>query len=318
MNVRFLAALCAALAIAPAARAGDNDLQLFRLGHPDDITICTRCDGNDRAIEPGDPGAQARFHRLASTLGLLLVPPMFAPAGTTGQSGFEIGFTGNVAILRLTPSEWPTAGTQAVGAVPRALFLPTVSVRKGLGGSVEIGAAASMVTGSQIFALTAELRWALIDGLEISNIPVPDLALRVHATRALGTQELDLFTTGADAVLSYRFALGGMVKIQPYVQGGIALVNAATGVIDFHPQTEDPRDPTADDKIFHNVNLFHNRYLRMTGGLRVIAGAVLLAGEWTFSRGTNPVQSDSLQSGAEPPSQKVETNSVSGRIGFVF
>ena len=319
MTVRHLAALCAALALPVLpARAGDNDLQLYRLGHPDDIVVCTKCDGTDRSVEPGDPQAQARFARFVSALGLALIPPAFEPGQTTGQSGFELGFSGHLALQKLNPGEWPTAGTQAVTAAPRSLFLPTLSLRKGFGASLELGAAASFLPGSQIVALSADLRWALFEGLDILGYPAPDLAVRAHLTRALGTQELDLLSGGADAVLSYRFAIAGVVKLQPYIQGGIAMVNATTGVIAFHPQSEDVRDPTGASGVFHNLNFFRNRYVRWAAGFRVIAGSVLVAAEGSMATGTNPVQTDSLPSGAAAPTQKTESYSVSGRLGFAF
>src|SRR5438270_97175 len=122
----------------------DKDIQLFRLGHPDDVVVCSKCDGSDRTVEPGDPAAQSRFARFTAALGLSLVPPAFEPAHTTGQAGFEIGFSGHVALLNLAPSEWPSAATQATSAAPKLLVLPTLSLRKGLGGSVELGASASL------------------------------------------------------------------------------------------------------------------------------------------------------------------------------
>jgi hypothetical protein len=317
VTVRHLAALLVAL-LPLAARAGDNDLQLYRLGHPDDIVVCTKCDGTDRTVEPGDPQAQVRFARFASALGLALIPPMFEPGQTTGQTGFEVGFSGHVALQKLDPSEWPTAGTQAATAAPRALFLPTISMRKGFGGSVELGAAASFLPNSQIVALSTDLRWALVEGQELAGIVMPDLAVRVHLTRPVGTQELDLLAGGADAVLSYRVAIAGVVRLQPFVQGGIAMVNATTSVIAFHPQSQDVRDPTAADGVFHNINFFQNRYLRWAAGFRLVAGAVLVAVEGSTASGTNPVQTDSTSSGVAPPTQKTQSYAVSGRLGFAF
>ena len=78
--------LCAA-----RARAETNDLQLWRLGHPDTITVCTICDGTDTVSQPGDPTAQYRFARLAATVALGFAPSFEDQAQTTGQSGFELG-----------------------------------------------------------------------------------------------------------------------------------------------------------------------------------------------------------------------------------
>lgn len=304
----LFAALCAS-----SARAGsDNDLQLWRLGHPDDIVVCTKCDGSDRTKESGDPTAQLRFARFSSTLGLAFIPPFQESANTTGQSGFELGFSGSEAYLSIAPNEWATAGTQGTGTPPKVLFLPTLTMRKGLGGSLELGAAIAYLTNSQMLAASGEVRFGLVDGVAYA----PDIALRAYATRVVGTQELDLTVGGADVSLSKSFGLGGMVKLQPYGQYGLAFVNAASGVIDFRPAFEDPKDPTADDGIFHTVSFFQNRYHHLAVGLRLVAGAVVLGLEGSVSLGTNAIQQDAVPSGT--PTQFTRVWSSSGRLGVAF
>src|SRR6266849_5971422 len=134
MCMRFFALL---LLVGGAARADQNDVELWRLGHPDDLG-CTRCDGlSGDSIEPGTIDAQARFHRLASTLGLAFAPPFQETAGTLGQSGFEVAVSSSEAFLRISGDSWPTRASSP----PKVLTLPTVTVRKGLGGSLELGAA---------------------------------------------------------------------------------------------------------------------------------------------------------------------------------
>ena len=72
--------------VATGAIAAGNDLDLRKLGHPDALgcTACTGAAGD--APEPGDPQAQARFHRLSSTLGLAFAPVFHEPAGSLGQT----------------------------------------------------------------------------------------------------------------------------------------------------------------------------------------------------------------------------------------
>ena len=115
--------------VSAAAVADDNDLQLWKLGHPDPIN-CTRCDGSAGDTgEPGDPNAQARFHRLASTLGLAFAPPFQETAGTLGQSGFEVGVSSSEAFLRISGDAWPTR----TSGPPKVLAMPTVTLSKGVG-----------------------------------------------------------------------------------------------------------------------------------------------------------------------------------------
>ena len=82
------------------------------------------------------------------------MPPFQETAATTGQSGFEIGITSSQALLRIGADAWATAGTQAVASPPDVLVLPAVTLRKGLGGSFELGASFQWLTNSQMMALS--------------------------------------------------------------------------------------------------------------------------------------------------------------------
>jgi hypothetical protein len=314
----FFLVICFAAA---AGRAAENDLQLWRLGHPDPLG-CHLCNGlPGDSPEAGDPNAQARFHRLASTLGLALVPPFQEPAGTLGQAGFEVGVSSSEAFLRIPGDAWPTSAA----APPRVLTVPAVTLRKGLGASFELGAAVSWLSNSQIMALSAELRWAVVDGFYYA----PDIALRLWGTRALGTQELDLGEGGVDVQLSKSFGVAGMVKLQPYGQGGVVLINAQSAVVNFKPTASNPRDPTAQDGVFHTIAMVKsassfpyfalpNAFLRGTVGLRLVAGVVVLGVEGGLAWGTNSIQSDPLPGGAVPPKNFVRLWSSSARLGFSF
>jgi hypothetical protein len=294
------------LLAAAAARANDNDVQLTKLGHPDNLG-CTRCDGSaGDPSEPGDASAQARFHRYASTLGLAFAPPFQETAGTLGQAGFEVGFSSTQALLRKdSASSW--AGESA--AQPGTLVMPALVLRKGLGGSFELEVSAAWLTGSQMFAVSGGLKWALIDGLHY----VPDLALRVWGTRVLGDRELDLLTLGADAMLSKNIAVAGTFQLQPYVFGGIAMVNAQTGPIDFKTTVENDANPSADDDSFHDVKFWQNRYVRGAAGLRAVYANVVLGLEGTFAQGTNPIAHQS-----PAPGETVQLWTVSARLGARF
>ena len=296
--------------VSAAAVADDNDLQLWKLGHPDPIN-CTRCDGSPGDTgEPGDLNAQARFHRLASTLGLAFAPPFQETAGTLGQSGFEVGVSSSEAFLRISGDAWPTR----TSGPPKVLAIPTVTLRKGLGGSLELGAAVAWLTNSQMMALSAEVRWAPVDGLAYG----PDVAVRAWATRVIGTQEMDLTVGGADLQFSRGFGVAGMVKLQPYLQGGMVFVNALSSVIDFKPAAENPANPTADDGVFRNISFVDNRYLRGALGLRLVAGVVVLGAEVSLAQGKNQIQSDSAPGGAALPENFIRLWSASGRLGFAF
>jgi hypothetical protein len=310
-NVRRFAIGLALLA-ASGARAADNDLELWRLGHPNDIRVCTVCDGTDTTVEPGNIFAQRRFARFTATLGLAFAPPFHEQAHTTGEAGFEVGVSGAVAFPKVAPDEWPTEASVAAFPAPKVLVLPTITVRKGLGASVELGAAVSYLAASQMVGLTAQLRWAPLDGLARA----PDVALRLWGTRVVGTRELDLVVGGADLAISKSFALGGAAQVQPYAQYGIAFINAMSSTVDFHPTTENFRTPNDDDSVFRTISFFDNRYHHAVVGLRIVSGMFLVGVEGSLAMGTNAIQRDAIAGGV--PTQFTRVWSAAGRIGVSY
>jgi len=310
-----LAACCAALCAAPPARAGDNDLELWLLGHPDSITTCTLCNGTDNKVVPGDPMAQVRFARMTAALGLAFVPGFGEPAASAGQAGFEIGFTQTTRFLDLNPNEWATQGSQAT-ASPPALAISTLAVRKGLGASLDIGAFISYLAESQMVAVGAEVRASLLDGIDYA----PDLAVRAYGARVTGTQELDLTIAGADVMISKSFGVAGMIKLQPYGQYGMVFVNANTGIIDFNPTAQDPTNPSVEDGVFRDIHMLDNRYNRFALGLRLVAGIVVVGLEASDAFGTNPVQSDQPAGGVvpSPSTQTTHELGIDAHLGLQF
>jgi hypothetical protein len=297
------------LVLAGAARAGGNDLQLWRLGHPDAMP-CTLCDGSPGDVpEQGTPGAQARFHRLASTLGLAFVPPFQEPAATTGQAGFEVGLSSSQAFLHIGADAWPTVDTQATGAPPGVLVLPALAVRKGLGGSFELGVAVQWLTNSQMIAMSGELRWAVVEGV----LSAPDVALRVWGTRVIGAQDLDLGAAGADALVSKSFGIAGMTNVQPYGSFGLAMINAYSSAVDFKPTAEDQARPGLDDQVFHPITLQNNRYWRAGAGARFVTGSVVVGFEGAVAWGTN-----AIQDGVNVGTNFVRLWSLAVRFGATF
>ena len=294
------AALGAALAC--PARAGDNDVLLWKLGNPDPIVVCSVCDGTDNHTQAADPKAQYRFARMASALGLAFVPGLGETAASLGQAGFEIGYSQSFRFLNLNADEWATDGSQAQTSHIPMLALSTLTVRKGLGGSFDVGVFATYLAQSSMLAVGAEVRASIIDGIDYA----PDLSVRAYGLRVTGTRELDLTDAGADLTLSKSWGVAGMIKLQPYAQYGIAMVNANTGVIDFNPTAQDATNPTAADGVFRDIHLFDNRYNRLAVGLRLVAGAAVVGIEANYAFGTNPVES-ALATGSTAPSPDTQT-----------
>ena len=220
-----------------------------------------------------------------------------------------MGLSSSQAFLRISADAWPTAGTQASAAPPGLLVLPALAVRKGLGGSFELGVAVQWLTNSEIMAVSGELRWAVVEGLASA----PDVALRLWGARMIGAEDLDLVSAGADAMVSKSFGVAGMIRLQPYGSLGVAMVNASSSAVDFKPAAEDPSQPGRDDQVFHPISLQNNRYWRAGAGLRMVAGRTVLGLEGAVAWGTN-----SIEDGPSSTTNFVRLWSLAARLGVTF
>jgi hypothetical protein len=309
------AALACALLVPRPAGALDNDVQLRWLGSPNGLP--TGCSPTPQAAQPQcttqpDANAQSRFARMGSALGLAFAPVWSEPGSTAGQAGFELNVAEVLAFPRLHADEWATDGSKALSA-PTVLPLTSLTVRKGLGASIDLGFSLTYLAGSQMIGLAADLRVALLDGVE----KAPDVALRLWGGHLAGSGELFVNDLGGDLVLSKSFGVSGMVKLQPFAQLGFAWIQLDSALIDFAPESY-PAAPTgalqvlSNHDVFQTVKLFDNRYLRSTIGLRLIAGAALVTLEGSGAWGTNPVQSGSATT------QGTQQYGLSAHVGFGF
>jgi hypothetical protein len=235
---RVLAAVAAgALSLVPAAaRAGDNDLVLSRLG-----TVIT--DGG------GDPidviGSNIDFRALASELGVVLAPRLLTPSDTLGFGGFQ--FSADIAYTSISHDQpyWrvlessPDPGGGAVSHGPE--LMPTVGffARKGIWlplPSFEVGVGAVHMLESRIWAGQGYLKLALHEGYH--ELPIPSVALRVGASRVMGTDQIDLTVGSFDASVSKDFGLAGTMTVSPYGGWNLLWIVPRSEVIDRTPQVD--------------------------------------------------------------------------------
>ena len=304
--MRLLPAILSALALVTAARANDNDLQLYRLGNPDPIKTCTKCDGSgvpDLMTKPGDPLAQERFAKLASELGLAILPHFLSPAESEGQAGFEYsvsmdaGFVHGNGTTADNKAYWVTEAntTAADGTTPSAppgqLLLPTLHIRKGLPFSFEFGADAGWIINSSMVALSVDAKWTLNEGFKF----LPDLTVRGTGTRLVGANELDLTLAAFDIALSKAFTVGGIANLTPFLGWSRIFLDAASAIINFDPYHQENgraangsgRDQS--DSVFRELKLGATQFDRFYGGLRYIQGVAVLAFEVDYATGRAPI-----------------------------
>lgn len=289
-GVLAMVAVCAALAGVPAtARAYDNDLVLSKLGAPQDLKSGPA--ETDKIAK--DPFAQERFARFVGEFALALMPLPAGLPSSVGDAGFEFVFSLDTAQIHRTQTftdgqtreVWPTSATGG-----GTLVLPTLALRKGLPFGFEVGTSFGYVSFSSMVAVTAQLKWALLEGIHL----VPDLSVRAFGGTVLGTGALSLAMGGWDVGIGERFAPGGGAEFALY--GGLQQLglNATTNNIDFDLTKEDTSNPTTDDSVFSEMN-FGPVYAPTTAFWRAYAGAqfrtgLLVAGlEVSNAWGNNPI-----------------------------
>ena len=295
--------LLACLASVPGkSQAQSLDLELWRLGNPDYITL------HDGTVVPdpsGDPeanqrlmaDANLRFRMLMVDLGLAIHPAPAHPANSPGRAGaaFEIGLRmpqihPQAAVMsdecppgnpncRIWVTRGTTPGRPNQQRVPNRLILPSLQVRKGLPFSFELNSQVQYLVGSSSCVMSGGARWALNEGFDF----LPDLSIGAQATRLVGTRDFGLTTASADIIVGKWFAIAGSATISPYIGWQRVWVSSFSSVIDFDPSHERMNDPTRDDTIFDDVPMAENIYDRVVFGLRLRSyiGQFLIAGTYT-------------------------------------
>lgn len=253
--------LVAGLSAASTGRADPQDFQLTKLGNAK----------TDAAV------ANENFRIFANQLGAAISSADFSPPETLGHSGFNFALGYSVAKVGDTRAQsWPRAGTPPSDA----LLMPSVIMRKGLPFSFELGTRFTYLTYSRMAAATLEVKWALNEGF----LYLPDLGVRGHGTRLLGTREFGLTTAGVDVGIGKQFAIGGMFTLTPYAGWDFLLVSCISGVVDFKdPATTTvasaQADPSKDTATFDPVNMGQNKSHRFYAGLRFITSVLELGAE---------------------------------------
>lgn len=197
---------------------------------------------------------------LVNELGAALAPSLAAPAMTLGVAGLYVGYEISITNLQRTGEHWRrgtegsiTSNVNSDTSSRRdngdaAGFVSRIHVRKGLPFGFELGTQVSHLHESGLWAIGLDLRWSLFEGFHRGLGWLPDLAVRGSVNTLAGQSQMALTVVGIDAVLSKRFAIGGQVRLSPYLGGQAMLIFGDSGVIDLTPsrsaQTECPRPQT--------------------------------------------------------------------------
>ena len=187
---------------------------------------------------------QAAFEQLAIALSQVVAAPMLEPVITSGPRGFDFAVETTIADLdrdadalrRGTEGDGPLTCDGRNDGVKPAMFGNRFRFSKGLPFGLSLGATLGRLHDVGLLLVGASVKLALLE--EVLGGRVPDLAVRVTLTRALGQAELALYATTFDALLSKRFVVGERVALSPYTGAGMIWTRASTRTVDLTPNID--------------------------------------------------------------------------------
>ena len=270
--------------LAPApAHADVLDLQLQRLVPPPVM---------GGFADPTAPAVQAMYRQLVSELSVAIAPKILTTADTIGYSGFQFSFDASFTNINNTAQAWQQGvegknGAQGTAGIPNMVTTFSVYARKGIWlplPSFEIGAGATKLMQSDIFAVQVYGKFALHEGFH--DWPIPSLAVRGSGLRVMGASQIDLTMAQIDAEISKSFGLGGTVTLTPYIGAAVLLIIARGQVLDTTPAVDSYKlGPSSLD--LNNNAVFPNqdtivRY-RVFGGFRLQYSVLVLTADFIFT-----------------------------------
>lgn len=186
---------------------------------------------------------------LVAQLGAALAPNAMHAARTTGYGGFELALEGNFTSIDSKQDYWirgtegprdPTTGNFSVRGDPdQVLQVYNLRIAKGFPFGFELIGNVGYVARTSIVVGGADVRWSLFEGFR-TGIPAifPELTIGGSVRTMTGTQQMQLTVAGADATLSKPFAIGGSVKLTPYLGYQYLRIFGDSGLIDLTPNTD--------------------------------------------------------------------------------
>ncbi|WP_146155262.1 hypothetical protein [Enhygromyxa salina] len=159
-----------------------------------------------------------------------MAPRPVDPADSLGLSGFAVSADVTINTLSGDAEYWRDTTRGSPNNVAPSL---QVMGRKGLWPGIEVGAGATHLFDSRMWAIAGYGKVSIHEGFH--HLPIPSIALRGMFSRLLGAKDLDLTTISVGASLSHVFGIGSTFNITPYAGYDALLVFASTGILDATP-----------------------------------------------------------------------------------
>ncbi|UJR80893.1 Hypothetical protein I5071_29430 [Sandaracinus amylolyticus] len=220
------------------------DLALSRLRVPADETPGSACPrffgGGERAFCADDDA----WRRLATQFAGALIPPILLPAHTRGMRGIYFGVESSISGIDSSAEYW-ARGTEGDSGdrnrfVDGVLAWSRFNVRKGLPFGFEIGTNIGFLVNTSYWALGAEVRWSLLEGLRDRHASAyfPSLSVRGSVQTLLGDPEVNVTVPAIDVSIGERIIVADTVEVSPYLGGQVAWVFADSELVDLTPEVD--------------------------------------------------------------------------------
>jgi len=144
---------------------------------------------------------QSGFKNLSEDLGSALSYKPVTPAAPLGLIGFDVGIEITKTDMAKSSQVWNTMSSG--GGSVSSLYVPKLSVAKGLPFNIDIAGFVSKVPTTNVSLYGGELRYAILEG----GLAMPAVAVRGAFTKLGGVSHLALSTKSLDVSISKGFAM---------------------------------------------------------------------------------------------------------------
>lgn len=218
------ALIAAGLALWPAsAFAGKYDLDLTPLGR-------LEASGGNAVIVQDN----AAFRSLSSELGTMIAPKPVDPADSLGLSGFALSTDFSVNTLSGDEAYWRDTRS---GNGDTAAASMQIMGRKGLWPGIEVGAGATHLFDSRMWAIAGYGKLALHEGFH--HLPIPSIAIRGSFSRLLGAKDFNMTTAAPAITVSHLFGLGKSFSLTPYIGYEALIILSRSQVLNANPACDE-------------------------------------------------------------------------------
>jgi len=157
------------------------------------------------------------FRQLVMELGTMVSNKPNLPADTVGLYGFDIDIATQFALTEAhyrAGETSPWARAEVDERAPPYHVVPTVTVRKGLPLSTEVGASVGWISGTSTGTFGGFARVAVLEGYK----PLPDVALKLGYAGYVGNPQLDCGALDLGVTVGSTYPIGrlpGINEVEP-------------------------------------------------------------------------------------------------------